>query len=131
MLQPMQNARSPTPGRRWLRSRSTGRWKTRDGAVLNVDGQTLPFGSDQPLVLPVEPGTHTVRVTRPGYQVFEKNITVAVNSQQEFPIALRATPATLIVRWPAADRAGAELRIDGAGPTAGKWRKCRDGGAAP
>ncbi len=87
--------------------------ENRDGAVLNVDGQNLQFGTDQPLVLPVEPGTHTVRVTRAGYQSFEKNITVAVNSQQEFPIGLRATPATLIVRWPVADRASAELRIDG------------------
>jgi len=87
--------------------------ENRDDAVLNVDGELLSVGNDQPLVLPVEPGTHTVRVTRPGYQLFERNITVAVNQRQEFPIALRATPAALIVRWPLADRAGAELRIDG------------------
>lgn len=85
----------------------------RDGAVLTLDGQLLTLNNDQPLTLPVEPGTHTVRITRIGFTTLEKEIPVAPDQHQSTSIALEPVAATLVVRWPAAERAGGELRVDG------------------
>jgi hypothetical protein len=85
----------------------------RDGAVLYVDGQSLTVGSDQLLSVPVDSGTHTVRVVRPGFMPFERNITVASDQRQGLLIALRPAATVLTVRLPLSERAGAELRIDG------------------
>lgn len=85
----------------------------RDGAVLNLDGQILTAGIDQPLTLPVEPGAHTVRITRLGYLPLEENITVAADQHQDLAVSLQPTSATLVVRWPISQRAGAEVQVDG------------------
>lgn len=85
----------------------------RDGAVLSLDGQILTVGNDQPFTLPVAPGNHSVRITRAGFAPFEKDVTVDADQHQTLAIALQPTPATLVLRWPAGERAGAELKVDG------------------
>ena len=85
----------------------------RDGAALDVDGQSIAIVSDQPLVVPLSPGTHTVHITRPGCLPLEKSVSLAIDQQQNLSIALQPAATALVVRWPSSEHANAELRIDG------------------
>ncbi len=87
--------------------------ENRVGAVLNVDGQLTAVGTDQPLIVPVSPGAHSLRISRIGFVPLERSVTVGSDEQQDVKIALEPTAAMLVIHWPSKDRAGAEIQIDG------------------
>lgn len=87
--------------------------ENRVSAVLEVDGQLTPVGTDQPLIVPVVPGAHTVRISRLGFMPLERSVTVGGEEQQDVKVMLEPTSAMLVIHWPMQDRAGAEMQIDG------------------
>ncbi|MGM0489969.1 MAG: hypothetical protein ACQESR_24835, partial [Planctomycetota bacterium] len=67
-----------------VRCRIALQWPSeqRDGARLEVDGERRDVPAEsaadgETIVVDVEPGAHTIRVTRPGHEAFEREITVA------------------------------------------------------
>ncbi len=82
----------------------------RQGAALVVDNHAQSLSQNEPLELPIEPGRHTVRITRPGAQPFESSTTVAADQRQA--IFVPAPQATLVLNWPVDQRADAQLSID-------------------
>jgi len=78
------------------------------GAALSVDGKaqgTIPLGP-----LSVLAGEHWVTVTRPGFAVFTRNVSVSPGKTLEVEAKLTPTAAVLSVKT---DVPGAEVRVDG------------------
>lgn len=78
------------------------------GAALSLDGKaqgTIPLG---PLSVPA--GEHWVTVTRPGFAVFTRNVSVSPGKTLEVEAKLTPTAAVLSVKT---DVPGAEVRVDG------------------
>ncbi len=76
------------------------RWPVdqRDGAILEIDGQRhdLPAkAEDDEIAIELEPGAHSIRVTRPGYEVFEGNVVVRRGTTTVRIDARRAVALTL------------------------------------
>ena len=94
--------------------------KDRQGADVKVDGQIQTLSDHEPLELLVEPGQHTIRILRPGVEPFQTGVQVALDGRRTIAIAPAAADTTLLVQWPAADRSGGHLIIDGAVPTLAK-----------
>jgi hypothetical protein len=70
-----------------------------DGALVDVDGRargTLPLA--HPLRLP--PGPHTVRVTKPGRSMFERQISTVAGGHLILPISLPTPPPPAASRTP-------------------------------
>ncbi len=94
--------------------------KDRAGAELKIDGKSQPLTDHEPLELLVEPGEHTIRITRPNAEPVQTGVQVALGGRRTIAIAPAAADTTLLVQWPAADRTGAHLLIDGAEPVLAK-----------
>ena len=94
--------------------------KDRQGAVLRVDGIIQPLSDHEPLELLVEPGDHIIRILRPNADPVQTGVQVALDGRRTIAIAPAAVDTTLVVQWPAADRTGAHLIIDGDVPTIAK-----------
>jgi Concanavalin A-like lectin/glucanases superfamily len=83
----------------------------RSGAALTVDGRPTVVSARNPLELPVEPGSHVIRVARSGAEPLEATASVASDSRKS--VSLQASkPATLVIDWPAEERENAKLIID-------------------
>ena len=97
----------------------TLRWPAskHEGAVLEINNQpydwrSAALGSDaEEVQLAVDPGDYTLRIAHDGATVFERTFSIKVGKR----VLLQTVPTTgrLVLRWPAAARAGASLDIDG------------------
>jgi hypothetical protein len=85
----------------------------RVGAVLKIDGRQRQLPQHEPLELPVDPGQHRVEVLRPGVPPFVANRNIAEDQREMVIITRPLNESKLVLDWPAAQRTGAELTIDG------------------
>ncbi len=83
----------------------------RTGATLLIDGRAQSVSQAVPLELPMEPGRHVVRITRPNSEPFEQTVVVAPDEVQIVTVVL-PVPTVLVLDWPIADRHDAQLWID-------------------
>ncbi len=83
---------------------------TPQGAQVQVDGRTDP-GYVTPFVLSnIQPGPHSITVSKPGYTTDTRSVTVASANRATTVIHLAQLMATLIVK---SDPAGANIYVDG------------------
>jgi hypothetical protein len=85
----------------------------RSGAVLKIDGHVQSISQHDPLEMPVEPGRHTIQVTRPGSDPIGMSALVAFDGRELVAIAAPRAGAKLVFDWPAGERKDAELIVDG------------------
>jgi hypothetical protein len=89
-------------------------WPTdeRKDSELKLDGQTHSVSVEQPLQIAVEPGEHTIQITRPEARPFVASVSLADGKRQTIQVR---TPerATLVIHWPLEERQGAVMTIDG------------------
>jgi hypothetical protein len=85
----------------------------RSGAVLKIDGRVQSISQHDPMEVPVEPGRHTIQITRPGFDPIVTLAVVAADGRELVSIAAPPTTAKLVFDWPAAERKDAELIVDG------------------
>ena len=105
---------------------------TRDGAILKIDDQPHAIDQRTPMDIAVEPGRHTIQVTWPGSATIHRYLTIGPDNRASLaiahpvagppdvpsptapsPTAPSTANATLVFQWPAAERKGAVLMIDG------------------
>ena len=91
------------------------RWSPglRSGAVLTIDGRVQSISQHDPMEVPVEPGRHTIQITRPGFDPIHTTATVAADGRELVSIAAPPTTAKLVFDWPTDERKNAELIVDG------------------
>ncbi|HUT09198.1 MAG TPA: hypothetical protein VMY42_01770, partial [Thermoguttaceae bacterium] len=88
----------------------------REGTTLYITGQERQFSGSGPLVCPCKPGKHHVRAVREGFEPHDQSVTVAAGErrQVEPPKPWKPLPPShLVLCWPAHERGGASLEIDG------------------
>ncbi|MHB8973025.1 MAG: peptidase associated/transthyretin-like domain-containing protein [Pirellulaceae bacterium] len=104
----------------------------RSESVLQIDGQSVDVERDAvqrtaaELAFELSPGPHRVQILWPGYQPIDESIGVLVGEPTRMTVAFSIkpgkpgkpgkrspSPGRLVLRWPAAARAGASLEIDG------------------
>jgi hypothetical protein len=85
----------------------------REGAELKVDDRIQSASQREPLEVPVDPGKHLIRITRTGAAPIEAAATVAAGGRELVAIALPPINAKIVLDWPAEERKGAQLTIDG------------------
>jgi len=90
----------------------------RKDATLSIDGETkpLPQAGDESLRIPVNPGRHTVRVERSGFEPIDfANVLLVAGQTKTLRLAWQRVPqeALLVFSWPLSERVDATLRIDG------------------
>ncbi|HEX4000714.1 MAG TPA: PEGA domain-containing protein [Pirellulales bacterium] len=85
----------------------------RAGAELKIDGHPQTVTRRVPLEIPVAPGQHLVQVTGPGTASFGTTVSVTPDGRELVAIAPPPTTGTLVFDWPAEERRGAELTVDG------------------
>jgi len=94
----------------------------REGTTLYIDKQERSFSGSGPLVCPCQPGRHGIRVERKGFEPYEQSVTVAAGERKEIeppgqwkPLQSPhpSRPSHLVLHWPAHQRGGAILEIDG------------------
>ncbi len=83
----------------------------RSGATLTIDGHAHAVSQQESLKLPIEPGRHVVRITRPNFEPFEQTVAIAPDDVHLVTVVMSA-PTFLVLNWPAAQRRDARLRID-------------------
>ncbi len=83
----------------------------RTGATLLIDGRAQSVSQAVPLELPMEPGRHVVRITRPNSEPYEQTVVLAPDEVQIVMVVL-PVPTVLVLDWPIADRQDARLWID-------------------
>lgn len=80
---------------------------------LLIDGKRARLPSKPgPMEYPCEPGQHRIVADRPGYKRYEKTVTVEIGRQVKISVEWQRQ-SHLVLNWPAADRRGATLEIDG------------------
>jgi hypothetical protein len=84
----------------------------RGDAALTVDGIAVPIPAQGTWEFPCSPGQRHIVVERPAFKSFDKMVAVDAGERQSVVIEL-APKATLVLSWPASERRGAELKIDG------------------
>jgi hypothetical protein len=110
-------ATTPTVGRIVLRWPAAAR----KGASLKIDGHTAdltrPAITDNPDTVEVtlRPGPHSLRIVLADGQTQDRSFTLEPGQRWELDVAGSSTPtaARIVLQWPAADREGATLEIDG------------------
>jgi hypothetical protein len=89
----------------------------RSGAVLKIDGRVQSISQHDPLEVPVEPGRHTIQITRPGSDPIGMSALVAADGRELVSVAAPRAEAKLVFDWPAGERKDAELIVDGSSRT--------------
>ena len=70
------------------------------GAALTVDRRPTVISARNPIELPVEPGSHVVRVARPGAEPFEATASVASDQRQSISLGAPQRATLVPVRLP-------------------------------
>ncbi|NQU22498.1 MAG: protein kinase [Candidatus Nealsonbacteria bacterium] len=86
----------------------------RQDATLKIDGKRLDFPAGSGTVTHSSaPGSHRIVAERPGYQPHTETITVAAGQRKEAARPRWVRQSRLALNWPADQRKGAVLEIDG------------------
>jgi serine/threonine protein kinase len=84
----------------------------RDQVLLQVDGQLTAFPESGALEIPCRAGRHKLAATRPGFKPWTEEVTLSPGQRRKIDAGW--LPQTyLIVHWPAAERRGVTMEIDG------------------
>lgn len=86
----------------------------REGAELRLDGELRPTSDQQPWPLVVEPGAHSLRISRGETLLFAGRILAPPDARR--PLKVPHIPdgmAVLLISWSVENRRGGELTVDG------------------
>lgn len=94
----------------------------RESAQLQIDGQTWDWTpdvieqNDDEIVLRSKPGSHRVQIERNGFHTIDETVELEAGSATELVVSFVAeqSQGSLTLRWPASNRDGIVLEINGA-----------------
>lgn len=97
----------------------------RQEATLTIDEETYEVAASGEVAFALDPGEHHVQIRWPTYAPFDCAVLLKPGEDQTLPVNRRPMPGMVVLDWPAGERAGGALSVDGKPqfvPSSGEFR---------